>query len=263
MQRRTDRGTVPSGVQSEGVRDGSGSGEITTVNQSLTHSGTVPADLRGTLNAYGVYTLTPAKQIQMAEELAEIGVTPQQVKDLADYVAETEPDPLKFRLYLVGILKNKTNLLEALKNLEEHKRNRPAALSTGYFGETLFRNRESMACDDEEDRAALAYALVAADKKPMAYAAKVLDCDESEVERLVLAGSLLKSKMLPKRKPRSDSNEPRDIAIVREKGHRCWTALQLYRMNKSVAEIATLMSTTAEDALVLVMQGLKSRVAAG
>ena len=79
------------------------------------------ATLASTLLALGVFILAPAKLRATASALAGAGVEPQQLIDLAQFIAEAEDDAGKQRKYLASVLVDTARTKEALANVAKHK----------------------------------------------------------------------------------------------------------------------------------------------
>ncbi len=79
------------------------------------------SSLGTTLLELGVFILAPAKLRATAVSLAAVGVTVDELRDLARFIAETEEDAGKQRKYLAAVLMDLERTKLALKNVAAHR----------------------------------------------------------------------------------------------------------------------------------------------
>lgn len=87
--------------------------------------------IASTLLELGVFILAPAKMRATATTLAAAGVEPQQLRELAAFIAEAEDDAGKQRKYLASILVDSARTKEALGNVAAHKAARISKATDG------------------------------------------------------------------------------------------------------------------------------------
>ena len=76
----------------------------------------------------GVFLLAPPRRLQVARELAEAGLTGEQVRQLAEWSDQNEPDRAKSRRYLAKVLIDPTVARLAVDDLEAFRRAEAARL---------------------------------------------------------------------------------------------------------------------------------------
>lgn len=89
------------------------------------------AAIASTLRDLGLFLLAPPKRWRIARELAAAGITPEQLLELAAFVAESEADEARRRRYLAAVVANADVAAMALRDVQHYRTKagpaRPAA----------------------------------------------------------------------------------------------------------------------------------------
>ncbi len=208
------RNTVPLSGVLPLVADGGGRGgsvlslrseeekEVLSLPPPQREEGTT---LASTLLALGVFILAPAKLRATAASLAAVGVEPQQLLDLAQFIAEAEDDAGKQRKYLASVLVDTARTQEALANVARHK----AARAKVAEGPAHFQNMPigSVACScnacvakraeaaaepwDHDRQCRVAYCLHHSDRRTTAQLADFFGVSESTAKLMVERGRVV------------------------------------------------------------------------
>lgn len=77
--------------------------------------------IASTLRDLGVFLLAPPKRLRIARELAAAGITTQELLELAEFVAESEPDEARRRRYLAAVVANPDVAALALRDVQHYR----------------------------------------------------------------------------------------------------------------------------------------------
>jgi hypothetical protein len=125
---------------------------------SPTHTHKHPApevqeSLSAVLLHLGVYVLTTARREAIAKDLANAGVTPADVQQVAAFIASSESDVAAARKYLCGYLSRPQALLDAINNLRKFQAGKPKAGMTHQRGIPVpYWTCECAECADARNR---------------------------------------------------------------------------------------------------------------
>ena len=199
--------TVPLGSTEEEEKESLSGTEYSTHSSSSSFSG-----IGSTLKQYGVLLLSPKKREALVQKLVDLGVTEEQIADVAEYVFTSEPDPAKARKYLCTALMDPESFVIVVQDvagykLEEAKKSKKADPSP-YPGEGDWIRKSPPEAGDwikgdaklsvgdpaqwERDRRdRIAYCRVVADRKSWETVASELGVLTDQIPDMVLRGAEL------------------------------------------------------------------------
>ena len=108
--------TVPLGSTEEEEKEFLSGTEYSTHSSSSSFSG-----IGSTLKQYGVLLLSPKKREALVQKLVDLGVTEEQIADVAEYVFTSEPDPAKARKYLCTALMDPESFVIVVQDVAGYK----------------------------------------------------------------------------------------------------------------------------------------------